>query len=359
MNGEEWTEGYLEHHGVKGMKWGVINKNKTSGLTKGAQEYLDADHVPLLSPTQQKVEKLKNDAKFKAKFESPKKTSSGKGDNEGFHITKKEVAAVALGAAIVGVAGYAIYKSKTGGGFSGTSTLSEVEGIVKSGKKVDIDSFDSLVELSKTGTWHQNDYLKASAFARKGFTLPEGHTFYRLSHAAEDSFTKAGTYTVHSKEDLDRYISVFRHEKGSGADLIVNSFKSSGPIKVPDLETTLNTLRQSSLKSGKPLSKKQAMNVYKAWSGGGWNTPRQKRFLEDLAKKGYGAIVDEMDAGVIGETPLVFLKQQVSGRSSKALTPAMIKKAESSLKEIAGRKLPNPDQFPLQATLETLKAIAA
>lgn len=36
MNGEEWTEAYLEHYGVKGMKWGVINKDRGGGKVGGS-----------------------------------------------------------------------------------------------------------------------------------------------------------------------------------------------------------------------------------------------------------------------------------------------------------------------------------
>lgn len=38
MNGAEWTDVYLEHHGVKGMKWGVINKDRGGGKVGGSQE---------------------------------------------------------------------------------------------------------------------------------------------------------------------------------------------------------------------------------------------------------------------------------------------------------------------------------
>jgi len=48
MNGEEWTSTYLEHHGVKGMRWGVVKEKRQERRERiqvkrdaKAQKYLD------------------------------------------------------------------------------------------------------------------------------------------------------------------------------------------------------------------------------------------------------------------------------------------------------------------------------
>jgi hypothetical protein len=74
-------------------------------------------------------------------------------------------------------------------------------------------------------------------------------------------------------------------------------------------------------------------------SGGGWSGPREKSLMKALRARGYGAIVDEMDAGVIGETPLVFFSEHVSSKASVPITPQGIAQAEQSLIEIKNRKL--------------------
>lgn len=210
------------------------------------------------------------------------------------------------------------------------------------GKPVSLDQFHRGVGLSTAKTWGSSGYIQKVSFDRPAMELPAGHIFHRISTTIESSFSEA-TYAVASIEDFDRYVSTFRLEKGKTAVLHHVTFEAKAPIKVPHLTEVLETMREVlAEESGAPttsVSKESAMRAYKALSGGSWTSSRGSSLTSALSKKGYGALVDEMDAGVIGDHPLVVFSKAVGEKVVQPLTEAAIKTAESSLIELSHRKL--------------------
>ncbi len=189
---------------------------------------------------------------------------------------------------------------------------------------------------SQMKTWLGQGYTQASSFRQKEYTLPVGHTFRRIATKAETTFGPS-TYAVHSKEDFNRYVTAFRKEKGPASIFHEVTFKSKEEIKIPSMTKRLEVLRK--VMGGDSVSEKTVLNQYHAISGGKWNGPMEESFIKALVSQGYHAIIDDMDAGVVGESPLVIFKPEAFGKKvSTLLTGEAIKLAEVSLKEINNRK---------------------
>jgi len=169
--------------------------------------------------------------------------------------------------------------------------------------------------------------------------LPVGHTFNRISTMNETAF-KTATYATHSTEDFNRYLSVFTHELGSKT-LHHVSFKAVEEIKVPSLAKRLEVFGQvlNSNANGKTFTSKEILKQYEHHCGGSWKSDIARSFFDALKSEGYSAIIDDMDAGVIGNSPLViFNKLALGSMTSEIITPERIALAENSLIELAHRK---------------------
>lgn len=208
---------------------------------------------------------------------------------------------------------------------------------LKPGSVVGRDAFLAATTGSQGRVWNKR-LINKKSFQRKPFTIPKGHKFSRLSTANEKSFNP-GTYAVASSDDFTRYVAGYSHELGLGKMHRV-SFSSKAPINVPDLKTSLKTFRNTmSRVEGRTVSSKEALAKYESMSGGGWMDDLSKSFFQDLIKDGYGAIVDEMDFGVLGDAPMVFIDPSIlTGKTSKILSDVDVAKAFKTVKELTNRR---------------------
>lgn len=355
----------IVHFGVKGMRWGVRKKDDTggestaakpipkspdasgtSGSTPGitykqpsaADKALTKKYQSLPEPKLTKAEQSKNlldsqkksidklDASGDWEFEPPPKGLTAE--------QKKKLVYLGLGAVAVGGLMYMSNESykrnysvgELGRNLDGTPNKQSKE-----------SQFQDLVNQSKRRSW-TTGYIKQQSWDREEFELPVGHTFNRISRHDEKTFGTA-TYATHSKADFDRYVVGFRGEIDNG-NLRHVTFKATAPIKVPNLATTIETLRESmSSDLGRNVSPSEATRQYKTLSGGKWDDPTSQNLFKALQAKGYGALVDEMDAGVIGDTPLVLFNHDIVGpKSSVPMTDARIRASENAVTEIPNRK---------------------
>lgn len=337
---------YLRHYGVKGMKWGQrkkvdgSNRDKTQTLktgevkasSKSNEENLAAEYqrldIPKKLSNKEKAESLqKNREKFIAKLDGPSKEGKGvSGDvnPKGFRLNKKQAIAIGVGVGVVAIFAVAAYRHKGS--------------LPNPGDLLDTLKYTELVERSKMETWPGSNFLTKSSYKQAEFTLPIGHTFHRLSRVAETDFGQ-GTYATSNLNDFHRYVVGFAGEIGSAENLQHITWKAKSEIKVPSLVTRLETAREMLSETyGQPISKREALAWYKNNCGGKWDDEMSKNFFDLLSKKGFGAIVDDMDAGVIGESPLVvFAKEQMTSKVAQAMTLDAVKEAENSLKEISNR----------------------
>lgn len=380
------TPGDILHYGVKGMRWGV-RKSEDGGSDEAKDPKALAAHnsqtkmylaaakrIPEPTSPEAAAAIFKgNQEKLAAKFassEAPVKGPPGQIEKIEPRFTpgqKKAMLYVGGSVAVVGglyLGSRWLSNNPAAVGkmmglnpealanqlHSGKKTMDPAELARLAGKPIDSKQFHSLVGYSQGKTWMGGSgYLTEKAFTRPEFELPAGHTFLRLSTKAEGTFG-GPTYCTHSLDDFNRYIAGFRQEK-LATEFHRISWKSTRPVKVPNLTTVLSDLHQTleaeaknpkSYYFGMKITPETVTKEYNSLSGGGWSTDLAKGLVSRLKSKGYGAIVDEMDAGVIGETPLVFFgTENASPKTSAKLSSAAIKSAESLLKEIGdppGRK---------------------
>lgn len=337
---------FLAHYGKKGMKWGVINEEdpvgksgpsketKTSTASSATHEaskqsYLAEVQKPVkISKKQAAKEYAANEEKSQAKIDGPPTKGS-----QALQFAKDHKKAIILGTAFVGLVAYSSYQQRN-----------FINNLPKGGEPIDLTTFKMAVSHSKTATWMGQGYIQPSSFERKEFSIPAGKTFYRLSTQAEASLHDGpghGTYVTSSVADFNRYVAGFRGEKGPNATFYKVTFKATEEIRVPDLTTTLDSMKSVMIKSNvwSNPSDAEVIATYQRISGSPWSNELGKSLFDDLGKKGYGAIVDEMDAGVIGDKPLVFFKREATTPlQSKPMSKASLEKAEVAITELAARK---------------------
>lgn len=347
---------YLEHYGVKGMKWGVRRKEGTDGrvstkrdnssagskLTKNQEYELTDVYKNIPDEKVSKKQQYKNLAENQEKFLAKAGLDGVEDDSsKGWRPTKKQVAAVVIGAAAVGAVAYGGYKVHQHQ-VEKKRLLDIRNGKHPPGTKIDAANYNLTVAGSKGRTWSKQNYLKDSSFDQDDFTLPKGHIFTRISSNAETDFRRS-TYATSNEGDYNRYLTTFRGEAKvmDSQKLYKVSFSANEDIKVPSLTKRIEAMRTVLTKAngGVDVGPEVAKRTYTSYSGGYWDNDTAKSFFKELGSQGYSAIVDDMDAGVVGESPLVIFRPDAMGKkTSKLITPDDITHAENNLTEIRNRK---------------------
>lgn len=240
---------------------------------------------------------------------------------------RKALIAASVGAVVVGGLAYSAHAQNA-----------KVAGWEKAAAAGDTDAklklYQHQVFQAQAKTWMMGGFVQPSSWDREEFELPAGHTFHRISTRDETGHGYSdGTYCTPDEADFNRYVAGFRQEKGPGAEFHHVTFTTKTPTKVPNLHTTVETLREQMQKgSSIPITRELALAKYQEMSGGDWKGLWERQLIAGLKEKGYGAIIDEMDAGVIGERPLVFFDQHnANPKSARALDQGEIVNREKSV----------------------------
>ena len=348
---------FLEHHGVKGMRWGVrkdqtssetssTSKQQSSSIKKSNKGQDTEDYKKILADRPKPTVKEAQDNFVANVKKSEAKTNPSGEETKDQNFDYEKAAKIAVGAAVTGVILYAAYQRYSDKGtllpkpkdvftpepghiwngelYNGPNLLA--------GKPVSTDLFGEATTVSKKLIWKGNECLTDASWNQQEFSIPADHTFKRISKAAETTFGNA-TYATASQGDYDRYLSVFRAET-KGRQFHEISFTSKKEIKVPDLTTRLNTVKEAL-----GMDQNDALTWYSQKSGSDWSDDNSKKFFSKLIEKGYDAIIDDMDSGVIGEAPLVIVNSSsFTEKVSRRITNGDLRKAASTLTEISNRR---------------------
>lgn len=329
---------FLAHYGVKGMKWGVINEDKTSGEHNSN------------SNLKEEVSRLRKERQAKGpegaikelvKVDSPKEDSKS-----GWRPSKTQLAAVAVGTLATAAI---IYKLKTKKELnfpphSLNDYLAEAGKVIEvpdstkalAGVKLSPENYKGLVQHSWT---RANNGLTRYNFDIPGTTIPSGHTFYRLSEEVETRYS-THTYMTPSYDDLTRYVSSFSEfHRGEGQ---VISFQSLVDIKTPDLKTRLDALHTvMSREAKRSVSAEDVFRQYQSLALTRFysNEDLGQGLMKELRERGFGAMIDDNNVGIIGEAPMILFDSRLVGpKSSTSLSKDIVNSMLQNITEISNRR---------------------
>lgn len=308
------NEALLMHYGVKGMRWGVVKDDEPTSGEAGAKADYKAIYRPKAPSTSQekRAKALSTTTQFVDKHEPPNGRSKLSPETK-----KKLIYGIVGGLAVAAVVGGAYYAKKNG----------------VSLPNVNLDSYLEATKTSRLSAINA-DFITKASFDRKGFTLPAGHTFSRISGGVEKSFGHV-TYTSSSDADFNRYVAQLGHAMTHKV-----TFKSTQPVKVSSLTSALETLREVlGGSAGRVVDREEALNTYRELIGGKWDSPLASDFFSAMKKKGFSALIDEMDAGVISESPLIIFNHDGLGKkTTKVMSKTDLAKALGVVSDFVNRK---------------------
>jgi hypothetical protein len=148
-------------------------------------------------------------------------------------------------------------------------------------------------------------FTNKKAFSRPEFTIPKDTVFQRLSNHEEDS-TEYGKMKGAYATFLHNDKKIYGASGEFGDKKYTISFKPEGDVRVPTVQTVVAHLKQVKSADNPNYTNEQAMSDYRSMAGGGWSDHTSMRLFDSLRTYGYSAIVDDMDAGYLGDLPVVF-----------------------------------------------------
>lgn len=366
---------FLEHHGIKGMHWGVRHDrqrsgrhedggNSSSAVRQNASSAFNPSNVKMLAAG---VEKLTDRDKsvLKAVGMSPMqaeamKAKYGPDSNkpEKKRLTPAQKKLIVYGAIGLGVAGLIVYGNVKAKGDLVNSLVKD-GGYDKDAAKAFLKSkpeeAKGLAGLLQSGIKKPTaDYLLASdqqkatnlgegltkealaKFSHEDLTFPEGHVFKRISTEMEKEIRPSGFFAAHSDEDTERYKAVLPvywkiwNPLNPPTSGYVNHYAASTSIKVANEGTIYDTLKNSlddilPYSGGIKIRDYLSPNVsyesddelvrdkYYDTLAQFVNTenPIVKHLSQKFKDAGYHGIIDSNDAGSLSAQPIKFLDGSV------------------------------------------------
>lgn len=310
------ADNFLAHYGVKGMKWGV---RKREGL-KESFIHSSENFYKSKTSSQLKVEAERKTKTKSATVHPTKRHDDGDPTGDDLRRGKlsknqKIVLGVGVAAAAAGLAYYGHSKLAKKEPYQPIES-DDKKRLRENGEKRDAE-LDALFGVdgvrspqkdlanAKLGDLINEQFgglVNKKAFERPEFTIPKDTIFQRLSNGDETGEGyNLGTYASFLTGDNGNYGSSI--EFGS---MVYNvNFNSKGDVRVPSLTSVLKTVKEVG-GNGNPLSDDDAFALYHKMSGGSWRDDTSSKVIKSLKSQGYSAIVDDMDAGYLGDLPIVF-----------------------------------------------------
>lgn len=232
-------------------------------------------------------------------------------------LTDDQKKLIAAGA-VVAVAGLALYGNRQYNLRQAGVTRDVKKSLIEENRRKSNDEWNTLFGedagftstsyISSKSTNFYGGLTSGKAFDRPEFKIPSGTVFQRLSNHPEDSSeygVAKGAYATFLSNDKKRYGSSIEF----GSKKYTVNFTAKGDVRVPDHQTVLSHLKRikdQDFPNSPEITPKKLGEIYHVMAGGSWSDPTSRKLFDSLKKSGYSAIVDDMDAGALGDLPVVF-----------------------------------------------------
>ena len=300
---------FLEHHGVKGQKWGIRHPRlktlefwNNNTLAKKAKALSDFNEMQI------------------------------KKHGGSFHLTDKEKVA-GLGAAFVGLAALGIATGHGKQFLSGSKTvvedLEKERASLKPGDHISRALSKKMFDEAVVNRMGNDKGMIYGMEHAPGFTIPNSSSLKRMSFDVEKGMgDRPITWATYGTADQNRYKSLFgSSELGISKEI---SIKLNSDLKIAGTDDVVQTMRETLGKDGNLASTEEALQSLNHAVGG--VGPSAQPFINNLKDKGFGGMIDYVDAGMIGEKPLVIFNTNAIGTyTSHDITPEEWKEASDNL----------------------------
>jgi len=331
---EEEVLYFLEHHGVKGMHWGVITEEQRSGRKTGAK--------------QDSKEAQRYSKHLEAKYGKDSLSgggSSGSKEDYDFRLTPAEKKALIAAGIIVGagvLAAGAVLYFRSGGKYPKVMPFVPIE--------LDAEKFVRGLEFSYSD-------LKMPDHA--AVTLKNGSIIQRMSTIKETSIRPDGFYGAFDPGDVRRYEAAlpkywkaWGYKETSG---YLTQIKASKGVKAPSSKESLDIYKKIIDADGSfdqnirframgdhvtlsPSQRERALDVIAKQTfipfvgtmsnDGAKLVPQVQSFFKEAQSRGFNAMIDFNDVNYISKSPLRISGKDFQIVGNKAVSEAAILKAQ-------------------------------
>lgn len=369
----------LQHFGVKGMRWGVINEDDPTGerarnakrleaatkFMEEAQKKTDlnaelqkqgidhpemkrlygkaldmSDRMFLITYGYTKESAVKSQVdRLDKQIRRANASAEAKKEGKLTPTQKKVLVGAIIGTTLI-AAGVIAYKydvhlEKTIGP---GDDISVGRFMKRYSKRIDTN-FSKPIDLSKL---HDNDYI-----------VPKGSVFNRIT-AFKDEDLARRLYATHIPADNDKYAGLYgpmlRMRTGESqlwvSKMVMGEeIRSPSPLKRVQMYAELleeNSRLFSVTKDDGPIvpspatMKKATENYYNFARYLVTDSAETQLYFDKVKKAGYNALIDDNDAGQLADAPIILLNasKTVASRTFEELTPAITKVAKKNLVDI-------------------------
>lgn len=206
------TYEFLEHFGVKGMKWGVVNEDEPSGVSSSRRTTKPKDKTknsgdPVLA---KQFKKFSDQQKY-GSMNDPEQKIEDQPFYKKLTPAQKKAAYIFGGAVVVAGLAYGAHKYDV---FPSKDGKIDPRSLLKN-----TDPFDDLPNSFKEGL---------SAYKDRGIELPSGSLVGRVSGRDETVIRAGGFFAAHERHDIQAYQNWLGSVGG-----YTNYYQATKPIKAP------------------------------------------------------------------------------------------------------------------------------